>query len=300
MTDLPHGDGVPAPDGDGAPAGGGLLTLQEAAGVVGCHYMTLYRKVRSGEVPALLAGGRYRIRPADLEAWLQKRPAVAGATTSAVDRRNWELHATTFYAAVTEGTGEQARVQVERLVANGADPVEVCERVITPALHAIGERWAAGTMSIAEEHRATATVHGIVAAIAPAFSRPGPRRGVAVVATVVRSRHTTAAAMVAGALRADRFVVHYLGGDLPTSDLVELATSETADVVALSCPPGSSLRSVQAAVASLTAVEIPTIVGGAGIDSAAAAAFGAFGYGRDLRDAQRLARAALAAGRSGD
>ena len=44
-----------------------LLTLQEAADAVGCHYQTLYRRVRKGEIPALVAGGSYRIRPADLE-----------------------------------------------------------------------------------------------------------------------------------------------------------------------------------------------------------------------------------------
>jgi excisionase family DNA binding protein len=38
-----------------------LLTLQEAADIVGCHYQTLYRRVRKGEVPALVAGGSYRI-----------------------------------------------------------------------------------------------------------------------------------------------------------------------------------------------------------------------------------------------
>ena len=34
-----------------------LLTLQEAADAVGCHYQTLYKRVRSGELPALVAGG---------------------------------------------------------------------------------------------------------------------------------------------------------------------------------------------------------------------------------------------------
>jgi excisionase family DNA binding protein len=286
MTDLPQGDGVPAQ--------GGLLTLQEAAAVVGCHYMTLYRKVRAGEVPALLAGGRYRIRPADLEEWLSQRPARGGATASPVERRNWGMHATTFLDALMNGTGEHARSLIERLVANGADPVDVCDRVLAPALHAIGERWAAGTVSIAHEHRATATVQGIVAAIAPAFAVPGPRRGTAVVATVVRSRHTTGSSMVAGALRADRFTVHYLGGDLPTVDLVDLAAAEAADVVALSCPPLSSLTAVHAAVAALDAVEIPVILGGAGIDAETATSFGAFGYGQSLREAQKLARSAVA------
>ena len=55
-----------------------LLTLQEAADALGCHYMTLYRRVRGGEVEALLAGGRYRIRREVLEPALAGQPQVAG------------------------------------------------------------------------------------------------------------------------------------------------------------------------------------------------------------------------------
>ncbi len=284
MTDLPPGDRVGAQ---------GLLSLQEAAAVVGCHYMTLYRKVRAGEIPALLAGGRYRIRPTDLEEWLELRPARAGATTRHVDRRDWGMHATTFLAALTTGTGEAPRAQIERLVGNGADPVDVCHRVLAPALHAVGERWADGSMSVAHEHRASTTIQAIVAAIAPAFSRPGPRRGIAIVATAVRSKHSIGASMVAGALRADRFVVHDLGADLPIVDLVEFAEAERADLVALSCPEPTSLPAVHATVGALTAVDIPVILGGAGIDARTARSFGAFGHGDTLRDAQTLAQAAV-------
>jgi methanogenic corrinoid protein MtbC1 len=209
------------------------------------------------------------------------------------------MHATTFFAALTTGTGEAPRAQIERLIGNGADPVDVCDRVLAPALHAVGERWADGNMSIAHEHRASATVQAIVAAIAPAFSMPGPRRGIAVVATAVHTKHSIGASMVAGALRADRFVVHDLGADLPINDLVAFAEAERADLVALSCPDLTSLPAVHATVGALTAVDIPVILGGAGIDARTTRSFGAFGYGQSLREAQKLARSAVADRRAG-
>ena len=63
-----------------------LLTLQEAADAVGCHYQTLYKRVRSGELPALVAGGSYRISRADLDAWLHERDAAKGAVPERAER----------------------------------------------------------------------------------------------------------------------------------------------------------------------------------------------------------------------
>jgi excisionase family DNA binding protein len=290
--------GVEDDEGSGSTDGDALLSLQEAADVVGVHYLTLYRKVRSGELPALLAGGRYRIRRSDLDLWLSARSARGGATATVPGRRDWPRHVDALLAALVEGTGEGARDLLTRLVENGADPIEVCERVIAPALREIGDRWARGEASVADEHRATAVIETTLGRLAPTFSRPGRRRGVAVVTTARGNRHTVPAAMVASALRADRFVVHYVGGDLPTPDLVDLAVREEARVAAISCSYSEDTEALAEAIAAFAAVDIPVIVGGAGVDGDVAERLGAFGYGATLQEAQRLAREALAA-RSG-
>ena len=272
-----------------------LLSLQEAAAVVGVHYLTLYRKVRAGEVPALLAGGRYRIRRADLDRWLLERPARRGATATAPARRDWSRHAERFTALLIDGRVDEARFSVDRLVANGADPVEVCERVMAPALVAVGVAWERGEISVADEHRASAIVEAAIAMIWPALATPGPRRGIAVTTTAAGNRHTLPALMVAGALRADRFVVHFLGGDLPVEDVVALALREQADVVAISTTPDVTFEQVEAIVRPLVSAGLATIVGGPGIDAEGARALGALGYGTTLRDAQRLAQRAVGA-----
>jgi excisionase family DNA binding protein len=273
-----------------------LLTLQEAADALGCHYMTLYRRVRGGEVEALLAGGRSRIRRDVLDQWRADRSAREGARGRDVRPRDWHAHEAAVLDLLLAGDAPAARTAVERLVANGADPVDVCELVLAPALTEVGERWHRGTVSVAEEHRASAIVLEVLASIGPAFSAPGRRRGVAVVATPPGNLHGLAPAMVAAALRADRFTVHHLGADVPVDDLVGLAVSVRADVAVLSIALQSPRQEALAAsVAGLKALGIPVLVGGRGIDAAGAAAAGANGYGASLRDAQRLAREALAA-----
>ncbi len=68
-----------------APAGGGeQLTLHEAADRLGVHYMTVYRHVRLGMLPARKVGGSWRVDPADVateqRAGGPTRPPAPGAT----------------------------------------------------------------------------------------------------------------------------------------------------------------------------------------------------------------------------
>jgi len=52
---------------------GGFLTLEEAAERLGVEYKTVYRLVRSGELPAGKIGRVYRIREGDLDAYFEQQ-----------------------------------------------------------------------------------------------------------------------------------------------------------------------------------------------------------------------------------
>src|SRR5438128_1443270 len=81
------------------------------------------------------------------------------------------------------------------------------ELVVAPALRRIGDDWAAGKVSIAQEHRASAICERLIALHA---GQPGGRpRGRAVVATPPGERHGLPALMAAACLREDRWLVHH-------------------------------------------------------------------------------------------
>ena len=46
------------------------ISLQEAADALGVHYMTAYRYVRTGRLPAVKDGAEWRVDPADLAEWV--------------------------------------------------------------------------------------------------------------------------------------------------------------------------------------------------------------------------------------
>ncbi len=52
---------------------GGLLTVSEVANAMRVSNMTVYRLIKSGELPAVRVGKNYRLRETDLERFLEER-----------------------------------------------------------------------------------------------------------------------------------------------------------------------------------------------------------------------------------
>ncbi len=52
---------------------GGLLTVAEVANAMRVSNMTVYRLIKSGELPAVRVGKNYRLRETDLERFLEER-----------------------------------------------------------------------------------------------------------------------------------------------------------------------------------------------------------------------------------
>ena len=265
-----------------------LLTLQEAADVVGCHYQTLYRRVRKGEVPALVAGGSYRIRPADLEAWMAQRDATAGAVPSRGER-DWPAQAERLLELMRAGDAAGARQAVDRLLDGGATVADICDRLLAPVLFRIGEGWDAGDISIADEHRASRIAEGLLERASSSRAKPGPRVGSVVVAAPAGDQHALPAQMAAAGLAAEGFVVHFLGADLPVAEIARMAADVDADLIALSCCIADR-SGLSAAIAAADDLGIPVLVGGNGIGSAEALQLGAAAYAGSIAEAQTIAR----------
>ena len=129
--------------------------------------------------------------------------------------------------------------------------VDLCEQVVAPALRRIGDDWAAGRVSIAQEHRASAICERLLAA--HARQPAGRPHGTAVVATPPGERHSLPALMAAACLREDRWLVHHLAADLPVEEVTRLADQVSANFVVLSSAMSQTARQAQQAAAAITA-----------------------------------------------
>ena len=265
-----------------------VLSLQEAADRVGCHYQTLYKRVRSGEIPAGVTGGCYRIRSTDLDAWVARRASAPSAVPSR-GRRDWGSLSAQLTEGLLAGQTEEARRLIDRLLGGGVGAAEFCDLLFGPTMQEIGRRWHEGEITIASEHRASRTIESLLEHIVARSRRPGPRRGTVVIAAPAGDRHSLAPLMVAAGLRADGFDVHYLGSDLPPGEIADMASREGADLVALSWSI-SDEAGIRTAIGILADQGIAVIAGGGGITRQQALDYGAAGYGASVAEAQQIAR----------
>lgn len=251
-----------APDGESE-----LLTLQEAADRLRVHYMTAYRWVRRGELPAFKAGGRLRVRGADLDRFLAAREVDVASPAIAPRRTDWPTHVNRLTALLLDGSAVEANGLVRKVVADGAPVGEVYISLLAPALHRVGEEWAAGRIVVGVEHRATEIAQQMMARLSENFRRRGPSRGTAVTLTMPGDEHRLASAMVADFLRGAGYEVHHLGNQVTIDDLQLFLQVVPADLVAVSVTTHDADPAVLAALVDAVHAERPdtlVLVGGQG------------------------------------
>jgi DNA-binding transcriptional MerR regulator len=154
---------------------------------------------------------------------------------------------------------------LERAAVTLGAPVFLDE-VASVVVERIGHGWAEGSVSVAQEHMATAIVRRVLGWLLGVYEVAGPARRI-VVATPPRQAHELGALMVAVSAAAEGWKVTYLGPDLPPADLVAAARQTGADAVALSIVYAGGAPELVAALRETRAGlprDVPLLVGGAG------------------------------------
>jgi len=224
------------------------MQLREAADTLGVHYQTAYGWVRQGVLPARKVGRGYDIQDSDVRSLAAQREQGREPRRH-VQVGDWATQADHLYWEVVLGAETRARRWLDGL-ADGVTLLDLCERVLAPALRRVGDDWAAGRLSIAQEHRASAICERLLAGYAR--QPPGRPRGTVVVATPPGERHGLPALMAATCLREDRWLVHHLATDLPVAEVTKLALDVRASLIVFSTTTPDAGRLAADAVRDIT------------------------------------------------
>lgn len=144
----------------------------------------------------------------------------------------------------------------------------VDEAVITPALRAVGDLWAAGELSVAEEHLATEIALRVVALEREVYRVARRRPAVLVLlAAVEGEQHVVGLRMAGSLLEHAGYEVVQLGPSVPVSDLAAMVRRRAPAVVGLSTTMPSTGAQLAEAVAALGEARPATaiVVGGTGL-----------------------------------
>jgi excisionase family DNA binding protein len=198
------------------------LSLTEAAERLGVHYMTVYRYIRLGRLPAQQHNGRWTIDSDELARLTRSSPRPTGRRSQPA----WPQRRRQLVDRLSAGDAIGSWEVVKQAMLGGASSDDIYVDLIGPAMHQIGDQWAAGSTTIEQEHRATAVAVRLLGRIGPSLARPGrPRKGTVVIGAAAGDHHLLPVVMMADVLRGAGFEVVDLGADVPTPSFLQAATT---------------------------------------------------------------------------
>jgi excisionase family DNA binding protein len=238
------------------------MTLHDVADELDVHYMTVYRYVRLGYLPAYKDGASWRVSRSDLDAFVAKPAGEVGrgGSDTAWDERLVQR----LLAADQAGSWKV----IEAAQASGMEMRAVYQDMVIPAMRAVGEKWLEGTVSIAGEHAASQVMNRIVSRLSAQIARRGVSKGTVVLGTSATELHVLPLMIAADMIRLEGFEVLDLGANLPPDSFAEVVvTQERLVAVGISVTAPDQAEAVRDTIAALRAkIDIPIFVGGSAVD----------------------------------
>jgi excisionase family DNA binding protein len=265
------------------------VSLHEAARRLKVHYMTAYRYVRSGRLPAHQTGGEWQVLVSDVVAFTAARKQrTSPSTTAKRGNRAAADWVGRFETCLVAGDEVGAEHLLDDALASGHDLFSLYLEVVSPALVAIGERWQRGELQIHEEHRASNIVLRLFARVSARFAHRGPSRGTVVIGGPTGERHGLAITMVSDLLRSRGWNVSDIGTDVPAAAFAHAVDGvDQLRAVCIGVTLRESLATARESIAAVKAVipsDVKVFAGGAAVVSdAAAMSLGADAWARDPR-----------------
>jgi excisionase family DNA binding protein len=141
---------------------------------------------------------------------------------------------------------------------------------LMPMLVMVGERWAHGAVTVAQEHVVSGAVTDAMGQVAP-LVQAEPIHGAAIVGGLEGERHDLASRFAGLVLRARHYRVVQPGADTPVEPLVELAEREQAGLIVLSAVGDAGTAARDRSLDALSKWALASggrvIVGGSGFDA---------------------------------
>lgn len=193
----------------------------------------------SSAAASLRAAGADAIRAINgLPAAPRGEPTVAEAEPL-VDR---------FVAAAAALDADAVETTLDEIFARGSFE-RVAADYVFPALRALGDAWAAGTLDVAAEHAASHAVLRRLAAAFQAAGRAGP--GAVLVGLPPGARHELGALAFAIVARRAGLPIVYLGADVPEADWTRAVNETAAQAVVIGAVTTADLPAAEALARTL-------------------------------------------------
>ncbi|MCG8416792.1 MAG: helix-turn-helix domain-containing protein [Proteobacteria bacterium] len=216
------------------------LTPRQAADLLGVSESTVRRWCDRDLLPTTRTAGKHRRIERAALLQFARREGIAVASKSLMTAgRGGRLAAPEdlsdrLFQELVVGDELVVRGLIVDLAAESMEPSTVCDEVIAPAMHRIGDAWEIGQVGVYQEHAAT---QAILAGISDArlhIPSPEATARVAVCASLTGDPYSLGPAMSALILQAEGYRPRLVGADTPIEELPRAVRDTAAAIVALS------------------------------------------------------------------
>jgi corrinoid protein of di/trimethylamine methyltransferase len=204
---------------------------------------------------------------------------------------------------VTEGQEEDAEKTAREIVNAGADPLEVIEKYLSPAMRFVGEKFEKGEYFLTDLMSAAAAMKAATRILVAAIRKEDRERmqarklGRVVIGTVSGDIHDIGKNIVTLLLDANGFDTNDLGKDVDSINFIEKAKDFEADLIALSALMTTTKPAQKEVIDFLKAMSLrekyAVVVGGSPTTKDWADQIGADGWAETAEQAVRLAEELL-------
>lgn len=192
-----------------------------------------------------------------------------------------------LFEAVRRGLKQEAHAAAQKALET-AQPLEVVNGILIPALDRVGEEFERGTLFLPQLLQSATAAQAAFEVIKDAIARtgtPGQSKGKIVIATVKGDVHDIGKNIVRVILENYGYDVLDLGRDVPPERIVEATRQTGARLVGLSALMTTTVPNMEATIQALHQAGLPckVMVGGAVLTPSYAQAIGADFYAKDAK-----------------
>ncbi|MEM6315518.1 MAG: B12-binding domain-containing protein, partial [Planctomycetota bacterium] len=208
-----------------------LLSPKQVATSIGVSESSLKRWCDQGVITTeRTPGGHRRIRIGEVLRFLREqdhtlvRPEVLGLPVgTGRGPRSIAKANDALLEALETGDNDKCRRLVLDLFLSGNSVVRICEELVTPALHALGDGWQCGQIEIFQEHRACEILNRILYDLRTILPPHAPQAPIAIGGTPPGDNYRLATLMVELVLVDEGWNAVSLGSSLPFATMAAAA-----------------------------------------------------------------------------
>lgn len=200
--------------------------------------------------------------------------------------------------AIYKGNMIKAKAEVQAALDGGADPQQIIDESMIPAMEAIGKDFAEGRAFVPNLLLSARAMKACLEILKPLMMAENSTiLGTVVIGTVKGDLHDIGKNLVAAMLEGRGFKVVNLGADVSKERFIEAARENNADIICLSALLTTTMGYMKEIVDAVreAGLSVKIMVGGAPLNAEYASSIGADGYSSNANEAVALAKSLMGA-----